>query len=191
MGDRAQPRSPGTTASPLDGALARLVAEGRTDTAASTRSRQRWLSQQADEEATLVGTLVDLAERGLPVIVRTGSEVLTGPLRVVGADHAVLDGVAGTVLVRLDAVTSVRSGEGRPLPRGDRVIAATRPVTATLSDLAGERARVVVTTVAGERISGLLRAVGADVVRIEADGPHRGHVVVVVAAITTVLVARA
>ena len=44
--------------------LARWLAEARVDEAAASRARETSLRQQAGEEATLAGVLLDLAERG-------------------------------------------------------------------------------------------------------------------------------
>ncbi|NDH11437.1 MAG: hypothetical protein EBY44_06880, partial [Actinobacteria bacterium] len=62
-------------------ALQRWVADGQVDEAARARSRRRWLENVATEEATLGGVLLDLAERGRPVIVRTlAGHRVTGPI---------------------------------------------------------------------------------------------------------------
>ncbi|MBA2283054.1 MAG: hypothetical protein H0W25_17730, partial [Acidimicrobiia bacterium] len=49
--------------------LAAWAAAARVDEAAAARSRERWLRQAADEGASFTGVLLDLAERGAPVVV--------------------------------------------------------------------------------------------------------------------------
>ena len=51
--------------------LAVWMAEDRARGAAEARAKRRWLEQQAAEEATFTGLAIDLAERQLPVAVRT------------------------------------------------------------------------------------------------------------------------
>jgi len=78
-------------------ALQRWVADGQVDEAARARSRRRWLEKVATEEATLGGVLLDLAERGRPVIVRTlAGQRVTGPIIAVGADSAFATLVSAT-----------------------------------------------------------------------------------------------
>nr|MDQ3575222.1 hypothetical protein [Actinomycetota bacterium] len=51
--------------------LARWTADTRADDAASSRTRERWLRQQASEDALFTGVALDLAEGGVSVAVRT------------------------------------------------------------------------------------------------------------------------
>jgi hypothetical protein len=53
------------------GELEELLADARADVAAAERQRRRRLLQMGEEEATLVGLLVDLAERGVEVSAET------------------------------------------------------------------------------------------------------------------------
>ena len=48
--------------------LERLAAETRADDAAAAGAGPAWLGRQAEEEATLAGVLVDLAERRGPIV---------------------------------------------------------------------------------------------------------------------------
>src|SRR5688500_9679971 len=79
--------------------LARLstwAASVAADAAASSRARERWLRAAADEEATFGGVLLDLAERGAPVVVagRAGRRH-RGVVRAVGADFCLLRSADG------------------------------------------------------------------------------------------------
>ena len=51
----------------LIGDLRRWAADARASDAARARSRQRWLRRQAEEESTLAGIALNLAERGTAV----------------------------------------------------------------------------------------------------------------------------
>src|SRR3954469_10464591 len=53
--------------------FARWTADERATEAARSRTRERWLRQQAVEGARLAGVALDLAERRAAVIVRTSS----------------------------------------------------------------------------------------------------------------------
>src|SRR2546426_11388042 len=76
--------------------FAELVDRARSEGAAQVRSRERWLRQQAQEEAALVGTLVDLAEQREAVTVRTTSgRRLQGTIAAVAADFVVVPNPGG------------------------------------------------------------------------------------------------
>ena len=57
----------------LIGDLRRWAADARASDAARARSRQRWLRRQAEEESTLAGIALNLAERGTAVVLETTS----------------------------------------------------------------------------------------------------------------------
>src|SRR5438067_13661722 len=97
--------------------FAELVDRARSEGAAHARSRERWLRQQAEEEAALVGTLVDLAEQAEPVTVRTTSgRRLQGTIAAVAADFVVVRNLGGgDTWVPVDAVAFVRPQRGRRL----------------------------------------------------------------------------
>src|SRR4051794_39148118 len=90
--------------------LARWSADGRVADAARSRTRERWLRQQATEGARLAGVALDLAERRVPVIVRTlAGRAHRGVLAAVGVDFWVLATNAGhPCLIALAAVGGVR-----------------------------------------------------------------------------------
>jgi hypothetical protein len=155
--------------------LARWMGEERTTEAVRSRSRERWLRQQAIEEATFAGIVLDLAERGQPVIVRTtAGRTHHGHVVAVATDFVVIAGPGHRVtLLALDAVALVRPAGAhdparqRPEPMGDRAAAVPVTFTAALAGLAGDRPHIQL-AVAGatEPLVGELRAVGDDVLTL-------------------------
>lgn len=164
---------PGTGAPSFGDRLATWLADATADESVAKRRRERWLRTQADEEASLRGVLVDLAERDTPVVVTTrGGRTHRGRATVVGDDVLVMerDGVAVTLLA-LGSVASVRPAPGHGPVAGDRRGRSDVALAEVLRLLVGERPRVVV--VAGaESVAGELARVGGDVltVRLEGDG---------------------
>jgi len=162
--------------SDFDADLVRLLAEARASEAARKRSRERNLRAAALTDASLAGVLLDLAEHGARVTVRTVfGRALSGNVTVVAQDGIVLDSTMGRSYVRLDGIAWFRGATPRPLtePAGDRHPPRAVTLAALLADLAPEHPRVAA-AVTGERVllSGELRAVGADVITIAAtDGP--------------------
>lgn len=136
------------------------------------------MRQQAEEEATFHGLLVDLAEGRADVTLHTRAQRrIAGRLVVVGHDVVVVAGTRGgeRTFVPLPAVTTVRPGvETRPA-LGDRT--ASRSGTATFEaamvDLAAGRPQVCVHTIDAERTTGTLRRVGRDYLAVQtAPGPE-------------------
>ena len=153
--------------------LEALLADAVAAEAARQRSGERMLRQAAAEEATFAGVLVDLAERGERVAVRTvGGRVHRGVVRAVGRDFAVVQSETRTstdtggprVFVRLAAVTSVRTTDTPADVTGDRRPPLDTSLAAVLGGLAPDRPRVQV-GVAGEGayITGELVSAGFDV----------------------------
>lgn len=167
---------------------AALADESRAADAAQRRTQTRWLHQQLAEEATLAGTLVDLAESGSLVSVRSRSgRQYRGSVQSVGADFAVV----GDAWIRLDAIVAVRSD---PTRRADTAAGERAPVLTTrlghaLADIAADRPTIVVVPVSGEPIRGELRAVGLDVMTLTLDGDPRGRCYVALDAVAEVVVA--
>jgi hypothetical protein len=168
--------------------LARWLAEARVDEAAVARARERWLRQQAGEEATLVGVLLDLAERGSAVLVEVaGGRRHRATVTAVAEDFVALRTDQGTdALVAHGGVAAV-SPLDDVAPTGDRP----RPLDMTLHEalvaLAGERRRVLVVGRDGSTRAGELTSVGRDVVVLRADGGPR-HVYVPVGSIAEVAI---
>jgi hypothetical protein len=161
--------------------FARWAADQRVGQAATARSRERWLRQQAAETATMVGTLVDLAEEGADVAVVVGARTVTGRLTGVGRDGFVVaepSGAATVVpLARLGAlrVAGRRSGTGEA--SGERRAAGEWRVTDALAALAADRSQVRLGLTGGETMTGTVLSVGEDVMTLQlpADG-LRAHV---------------
>jgi hypothetical protein len=158
----------------LDGDLARLIADSRADEASRARQRERHLRAAATTDATLAGLLVDLAERGEPVTLRTtAGRSLTGRIGVVAQDAVVLEIGSGPSIVRLAAVSSIRRAAGERVdePSGDRVPSRAATLAALLADLAPDRPRIAL-AVQGEPslVRGELRAAGIDVLTVTLDG---------------------
>ena len=152
--------------------LERWAAEALVDDAARRRSRERWLRQQAEEETSLRGLLVDLAERGTPVAVHTrGGRRHRGIVRAVGADFVALATGAADVIVALAVVSSVRTRPGEVPPLGDRPVTTSLRLVEVLAELAAERERALVTmSDGGDTVAGEVRSVGQDVVVVRTSG---------------------
>jgi hypothetical protein len=160
----------------------------RVDEAAQARSRAAWLQRQAEEEATFVGVLVDLAERERAVILETtAGRRQQGTLRVIGEDFCGLrTGQRTDVLVRYGAVLAVRPAPGEAGPVGDRLIAPSILFADAMAALADAGARVQVVSQGGAPTAGELRSVGVDVAVLRLD--DRSHVYVRLASVGEVSV---
>lgn len=154
--------------------LERWAQAARVDEAAHRRARERWLLQAAEEGGTLLGVLADLAERNVPVAVRTsGGRRHGGHVCAIGADFVAIDTTAsGDVLVALAAVASVRVRAGTAAPAGDRTVRSGLVLSEVLAGLAAERERVMIVSLdGGEAVTGTVRSLGRDVVAVRVDGP--------------------
>jgi small nuclear ribonucleoprotein (snRNP)-like protein len=157
----------------IDG-LEAWVASIRVEDAARTRSRRHWLERQAEEEASIAGVLVDLAERGHPVVLalRHGRR-LRGRVQLVGSDVVALRTPSGQeVLVRSSTVSWITAEPGSPPVRGARALRTRATFAEALRELAAVRPRVTVVTTGGDTLVGVLRGVGTDlaVLRLDGDG---------------------
>lgn len=161
--------------------LERWAAEARADEAARQRLRGQWLRRQLQEEATLHGVLVDLAERGESVAVQlaTGGG-RQGRLVVVGRDVAGLalrDG--SVVLLALGAITTVRTGPAVPPTMGEPRRPVGLGLAGVLSDLAADRHPVTIglphagTGGGAQVVAGTLQWVGEDVAVVQGTGEGR------------------
>ncbi|MFQ5557271.1 MAG: hypothetical protein ACE5GB_07170 [Acidimicrobiales bacterium] len=173
---------------PLAG-LARWVADGMVDEAARARARQRWLLRQAEEEATVSGVLVDLAERRRPVIVTTlGGRRVRGPVRAVGVDFCVIrEPRIGDVVLPAAAMAAIRLAPGDQAVTGSRVLSLEIMMAEALAELAADRPEVLV-VVADDGIRGELCSAGRDVVAIGVAGTRREIVHVPIAAVDHLVV---
>ena len=153
--------------------LERWAADARAREAADSRVRERWLRAQAEEEASLAGVLLALAERRETVVTTTvAGRRHRGVVTGVGVDFAVLRGRAGaTTLLTLAGLADVRVvEEGRRLTTGDGGGRGSLGVRLgdVLAQAAGQRPRVAVQAGAVS-VVGDLRAVGSDVLTLRTD----------------------
>lgn len=165
------------------------VAEARVDEAARERARERWLRSVSDQEATIVGVLVDLAERRAGVALSTtAGRRHRGAISAVGADFVALRPATGPeVLVTLGAVSMLRTLPAEDPASGDRSISIDLTLTEVLGELAAERERVLITTCAGsDAVAGELCSVGADLAVVRGDGQPPSTSYVPLAAIAEV-----
>ncbi len=153
--------------------LERWAADARAREAADARVRERWLRSQAEEEASLAGVLLALAERRETVVATTvGGRRYRGAVTGVGVDFAALQAPGGTTtLLTLAGLADVRAVEdGRRLTTGDgggRGALGVR-LGDVLAQAAGQRPRVAVQAGAAS-VVGDLRAVGSDVLTLRTD----------------------
>lgn len=165
----------------LVAAFARWAADERVHSAARERSRERWLRQQAVEEATLAGVLIDLAERRAEVVVTTRSRQFAGRVVGVAKDFFVLEdrGGAGVLVVTTHAVTvghpAARSGPAERDPSGDRQPPLTLGFVDALALLAGDRSPVGLALDDGSLVTGEIAGVGLDVVTLRSEPLERGR----------------
>ncbi len=172
---------PGDGVDRLWAALSGWAADARADEAGRARARASWLQRQAAAEATLPGLLVDLAERGVDVVIdlAAGEHTARGRLRAVGDDFAVLSTRAGHLcLVAIPAIAAVRTvGAARlPEPSGDRQPPLTTGLADALALLAADRPPVqLVLLPSGRTVTGQLVSVGVDLVTVQPAGARAGQ----------------
>ena len=155
----------------LGRALERWAADAAVDEAARARARARWLRIAAEEEASLAGTLVDLAEQGRPVVLDAGGQRVQGVVVGVAEDFvAVRTDQGQQALVRLDAIEVVRSDPGAADVVGDRPATLDVSLAAVLGPVAADRPDVLVRTRQGVAVRGQLRGAADDSLRLRLDG---------------------
>jgi hypothetical protein len=167
----------GVLAASLTARLERFAADARVDEAARRRSRERWLRQSAEEEATMRGVLADLGERRTAVTLQTvAGRSHHGVICAVAADFAAVRTPSGReVLVALDAVGAIRTRPGEERVAGDRVVQVDLDLAQVLHHLAAERERVLLVPMrGGESVAGRLVASGQDVLTVRLDGQPPG-----------------
>ena len=170
--------------------LERWAADALVDEAARQRTRQRWLRIQAEEEASTVGALIDLAERGRPVVLDVGDHRIRGVIVGVGADFLALRSERDQdVLIRTAAVEVVRAEPGGRTVIGDRSVLVEVALDAVVGPLAADRPEVLIRTRSGQVVRGELRSAGTDVVRLRTDGDPPAPVWIPLAAIDVVVLA--
>ncbi len=167
---------------PLAG-LSRWLADYQVDEAAAARARQRSLEQQAAQESSIAGVLLDLAERGRPVTIKTaGGQVCYGQIVAVGADFVfVRDENEGDLLIPTTAIATIGTvATDRPVT-GDRPLSSV-VLTDTLDELVADQAHVAV-SVGDECVRGLLQTAGSDVIAVAVDEARRDRIHIATAAI--------
>ena len=165
----------GDGASSFGARLDRWVAEARVDEAALQRSRERWLREVADQEATLSGMLTDLAERRAGVTIDAGARRHHGVIDAIGVDFVAVQVASGPdVLLAISAIDVLRTAPAVATAAGDRMVATDLRLADVLAELAADRERVRLVTVAGHAVAGVLRSVGHDVVVLRTDGAPPG-----------------
>ena len=159
----------------------------------------RSLEQQAAQESTITGVLLDLGERGLPVTVKTaGRHSCHGQIVAVGADFVlVCDNNNDQLLIPTAAIATISTSPAQRRVTGARlrpsvVLAETLHgpsvvLAETLHELAADQAQVEV-VVADECVSGLLKMAGTDVIAVTVDQPRDDQVHVATAAIDHLVV---
>lgn len=167
-----------TSPGPSDDAFLTLEDDARHAAEVAARSERHQRLQRASEVATWAGTLEDLAERRLPVILQVaGGRAHRGRLVAAESDLVALRSDAGQlVVVRADAVRLLRPSPGEPVAvaTGDRQRVVGRRLVEVIQELTEERARVTLGLDGGaEPVSGRLRALGEDVVTLELDASPR------------------
>jgi hypothetical protein len=153
----------------------RFLDEARADEAARARSRERWLRQQTTEQATLAGTLVELAERGCPVTVRIANgRVHSGTIIAVGTDFGLVRAGVDAYLA-LDGIAWIRPTDPDvPPATGERAAALDLTMVELLHRVAPERPRVLLSLRGDpEPVTGQLIAVGVDVLTLRMDSARR------------------
>lgn len=146
-----------------------LLDDARQAQAVADRSQRRLLAEAGDQDATFLGSLEGVAESGTTVVLDTtvGRRV-RGRVRVLTADHVVVDTGHGTTWVRLQAVTVLqvpRSADVRA-SGGERPQRPPVPLTDALRTLVEERTDIEVAFEGGSSVRGTAVAAGRDVLTL-------------------------
>ena len=189
-GESPQETSRLTGDDPLAG-LGTWLAEGRVEAAAAERARRWWLERQASEESSIIGVLLDLAERTDPVAVRSAAgRTVHGSVVAIGADFVVVrEERIGDVVIPHRCIATVRSAPGDDPVRGDRSAAFSVVLAEALVELAVERPLVLIALGVGE-IRGELRSAGSDVIALSTTSAGRDVVHVALGAIDHLVLLR-
>ena len=142
------------------------AAQQRADDAIETRARSVWLRRQAEEEATWLGTLADLVDRGEVALTTIGGRIWRGVLADVGSSYCALEFERNRVLVRLEAITTIRFAMAERPPTGERVPAPNELAHALAAQLYREPLVTLWFGAAPDPIHGRLVAVSDEVVTL-------------------------
>ena len=163
--------------------------------AVSARIDERSRHERATELATWTGTLRDLAERAVPVVVRTGhGRTHRGVLVAIGIDHLAIRLMStALVLVAIDTVRLVRPDPGANgrAATGDRDRSQDRTLAEELALLA-EQVHIVVVGLRGieDPVRGVVLGLGEDVLTLRGDGADGGTSYLPLGAIAELLIER-
>lgn len=147
----------------------RLLDDARADALAEARVRERWLRRQASESATLLGTLLDLAESGAGLSITTrGGRRHDGRLVGLGHDVVLLVERGEHVVIPLGAVILVRPTPGSRVgtATGARAAALDLHFVELLARVVDQQPEVAVALDTGEVLAGSLLAAGEDVLTL-------------------------
>ncbi len=155
----------------LDRALLGLTDDARAEAHARTRRLTGSLRRQAEEEGTVAGVLLDLAERHEHLVLSTaGGRTLRGTIAIIGADFVALRSPAGVrTYVPTGRIASVRTEPVVARTVGDRVVQVAETLRGHLGTSAEERQWVSVHSLSTETVSGTLLAVGQDLLTVRSD----------------------
>lgn len=167
----------------LSAALSRWRVEARVADSIAARDAGHWQRQQATDEASFSGLLLDLVEQQAAVAMETSWGVLhVGALVGIGHDHVAIAPIGRPpVVLQLGSVTSVRVDDlalarrvpsARPLPEDSPTLGE------VLAPLAAQRAKVTYrTSASGGRRTAELRAVASDMAILEEPASGTTHYV--------------
>lgn len=158
----------------FDAALVELTDRSRRQGAAEQRRRHHWLVQQAGEEGTFLGTLLDLGEAGRRVSLGLVSgRRLQGTVVAIGSDFVVLLSARLRFVVPLAALAMVHDEPGARGSLGDRALPDDRCLADALVDLAPPGSTVQVQAGGDHHVVGTVTSVGRDLVVVRnSDGTH-------------------
>ena len=191
-GSRTGPPAPTVARVGDDDSWDRFAADAREQEAVASRAREGWLRQAAGEDATLSGTLLDLAERGTAVLLtlRSGRRHRVAIWRVASDCIAVRHDDGRVSWLALDAIAVV-AGEpgGQALPVGTRHVESDVTLSGVMGDLVADQATVALFVAdMTDALRGRLVGGGRDVVRLATAGPAPEVVIAVQALSEVVLV---
>jgi hypothetical protein len=167
----------------------------RLRAAISARQEGRDRRDRAAEVATWVGTLRDLAERRIGVVVRLAADrVHRGSLAAVGRDHVALRLASGSmVLLMLDTIRSVRPEPGRaaPVAMGDRGNSQDRTLVEALERLAEQGTELVLALRdTADPVNVRIVGLGEDVLTVRTAGGDASTIYVPITALREILIPR-
>lgn len=171
--------------------LARWSAEARVDEAARSRSRERWLRRQAEEESTFHGVLADLADRGRSLLFHgVAGRRHRGVIVAMGQDFVAVSTDQGhQVLLTIRGIRSLRPQARESEVMSGRSLSLDYGFAEAVAALAEDRPRVLVVTAEVEgAFSGELRSVGQDVISLRLDGDTRSNSYIPLDAVMELLV---